>query len=43
MALSENTIKYHIKNILQKLGLHNLTEAAAYAIRSGIARTSSSA
>ena len=36
MALSENTVKYHLKNVLQKLGLHNRTEAAAYAIRAGL-------
>jgi DNA-binding NarL/FixJ family response regulator len=36
MSVSENTVKYHIKNILQKLGVHNRTEAAAYAIRSGL-------
>ena len=36
MAVSENTVKYHLKNILQKLGLHNRTEAAAYAIRAGL-------
>jgi DNA-binding NarL/FixJ family response regulator len=33
LSLSENTIKYHLKHVLQKLGLHNRTEAAAYAIR----------
>jgi NarL family two-component system response regulator LiaR len=36
LSLSENTVKYHLKNILQKLGLHNRTEAAAYAIRAGL-------
>lgn len=36
MSISENTVKYHLKNILQKLGLHNRTEAAAYAIRHGL-------
>jgi len=36
MAVSENTVKYHLKNILQKLGVHNRTEAAAYAIRAGL-------
>jgi len=36
MSLSENTVKYHLKNILQKLNLHNRTEAAAYAIRAGL-------
>jgi DNA-binding NarL/FixJ family response regulator len=38
MSVSENTVKYHIKNILQKLGVHNRTEAAAYAIRAGLHR-----
>jgi DNA-binding NarL/FixJ family response regulator len=38
MGLSENTVKYHIKNIMQKLGVHNRTEAAAYAIRTGLYR-----
>jgi DNA-binding NarL/FixJ family response regulator len=36
VSLSENTVKYHIKNILAKLGVHNRTEAAAYAIRTGL-------
>jgi NarL family two-component system response regulator LiaR len=39
LSLSENTVKYHLKNILQKLGLHNRTEAAAYAIHAGLHRT----
>ena len=38
LSLSENTIKYHLKNILQKLNLHNRTEAAAYAIHAGLQR-----
>jgi DNA-binding NarL/FixJ family response regulator len=33
LSLSENTVKYHLKNIMQKLNIHNRTEAAAYAIR----------
>lgn len=36
LSLSENTVKYHLKNVLQKLGAHNRTEAAAHAIRNGI-------
>ncbi len=36
LSLSENTVKYHLKNILQKLGVQNRTEAAAYAIRNGL-------
>ena len=36
LSLSENTVKYHLKNVLQKLGAHNRTEATAHAIRNGI-------
>jgi DNA-binding NarL/FixJ family response regulator len=36
LTLSENTVKYHIKNILQKLAVHNRTEAATHAIRVGL-------
>jgi DNA-binding NarL/FixJ family response regulator len=39
MSLSENTVKYHIKNILQKLGVQNRTEAATHAIRDGLVKT----
>jgi DNA-binding NarL/FixJ family response regulator len=38
MNVSENTVKYHLKNILQKLGAQNRTEAAAYAVHSGLSR-----
>jgi DNA-binding NarL/FixJ family response regulator len=37
LGVSENTVKYHMKNILQKLHLHNRAEAAAYAVRTGLA------
>ena len=40
LTLSENTVKYHIKNILQKLGVQNRTEAATHAIRDGLLKTS---
>jgi DNA-binding NarL/FixJ family response regulator len=33
LGVSENTVKYHIKNILQKLNFNNRAEAAAYAVR----------
>jgi DNA-binding NarL/FixJ family response regulator len=33
LSLSENTIKYHLKNILQKLNVQNRTEAVMYALR----------
>jgi len=36
ISLSENTVKYHLKNILQKLHLKNRTQAVAYAMQSGL-------
>lgn len=36
LAVSENTIKYHLKKILQKLNVQNRTEAVAKAMRLGI-------
>jgi DNA-binding NarL/FixJ family response regulator len=33
LGVSENTVKYHIKNILQKLYYNNRAEAATYAVR----------
>jgi DNA-binding NarL/FixJ family response regulator len=36
LEISENTIKYHLKKILQKLGAQNRTEAVAYALRFGL-------
>jgi DNA-binding NarL/FixJ family response regulator len=41
LSVSENTVKYHIKNILQKLGVQNRTEAATYAIRAGLLKSDS--
>jgi DNA-binding NarL/FixJ family response regulator len=38
LGVSENTVKYHMKNILQKLHLHNRAEAAAYAVQNGLLR-----
>ena len=35
-SISENTFKYYMKSILQKLGARNRAEAAAVAIRAGL-------
>jgi DNA-binding NarL/FixJ family response regulator len=35
VSISENTVKYHMKNILQKLAAKNRTEAVTQAIRAG--------
>jgi DNA-binding NarL/FixJ family response regulator len=36
LSISLNTVKYHLKNILQKLDVQNRTEAVAIAIRDGL-------
>ena len=36
LYISENTVKNHIRNILDKLGLHSRNEAVLYAIRENI-------
>ncbi len=36
LFVSENTVKNHLKNILEKLHLHNRVHAAAYALRKGL-------
>lgn len=40
LSVSENTVKYHVRNILQKLAVQNRTEAVAHAIRTGLLRAS---
>jgi DNA-binding NarL/FixJ family response regulator len=42
LSLSENTVKYHVKHILQKLGVQNRTEAAVAALRIGLLKASPS-
>ncbi len=36
LAMTENTVKNHLKNILEKLHLENRVQAAAFAIREGL-------
>jgi DNA-binding NarL/FixJ family response regulator len=36
LKVSENTIKFHMRNILDKLHLHNRAEVVAFAMREGI-------
>lgn len=37
LVISVNTVKVHLRNILDKLSLENRTQAAAYAVRCGLA------
>ncbi len=36
LSISENTVKYHLRNILDKLHLHNRAQVIAYAVREGL-------
>lgn len=42
LTISENTAKFHLKNILAKLHARNRTEAVAYALQTGLVRASPS-
>jgi len=42
LFVSENTVKYHLKNILQKLGVENRTEAVTSALHAGLIKSQSS-
>ena len=37
LGVSENTVKFHVRNILDKLRLHNRAEAVGYALRKKMA------
>jgi DNA-binding NarL/FixJ family response regulator len=39
ISISENTVKYHLKHILQKLNARNRTEAVTAAIQAGILKS----
>ena len=36
LGLSENTVKFHVRNILDKLHLHNRAQAVSHALRHGM-------
>jgi DNA-binding NarL/FixJ family response regulator len=40
LQLSENTVKFHVRNILDKLHLHNRAEVVGYALRHGMVDSS---
>ncbi len=39
LFISENTVKYHLRNIMNKLHLENRAQVIAYALRTGLVRT----
>jgi DNA-binding NarL/FixJ family response regulator len=41
LTITENTVKIHLRNILEKLHLHNRIQAAVYAVREGLVDDSS--
>src|SRR5919202_639435 len=39
LVVSENTVKYHLRNILDKLHVQNRAQVVAYAVRHGLVDT----
>lgn len=39
LFISENTVKYHLRNIMNKLHLENRAQVIAYALRTGLVRS----
>lgn len=42
LVISENTVKYHLRNILDKLHVQNRAQVIAYAVREGLVRPNDS-
>ncbi|GAA1925351.1 response regulator transcription factor [Nocardioides lentus] len=40
LSISENTVKNHVRNMLEKLGLHSRVEAVVYALRAKLVEVS---
>ncbi|MBZ0114449.1 MAG: response regulator transcription factor [Thermoanaerobaculia bacterium] len=40
LGVSENTVRFHVRNILEKLGLHSRAQAISYAVRKGVVEVS---
>ena len=38
LGVSENTVKFHVRNILDKLHLHNRAQAVSYALRNDLVK-----
>ena len=36
LNISDNTVKYHLRNIMEKLQVRNRAQMAVYAVRKGI-------
>ena len=39
LGVSENTIKFHVRNILDKLHVHNRAQVVGFALRKGMVPT----